>query len=248
MVFDFNMSQSFENNVFFDKPHVLIMAGGFGKRLAPLTDNIPKPMLDVAGKPFLERIIEKLALLEIRSISISTHFMADVIKDYFDDGARWGVNIDYIHENLPLGTGGALGLLPDSIDKDLLMLNGDILTEIDIPKFLAFHQKNKAKITIATRNYDYEFPYGVVDIDNQSKITALVEKPITTYSISGGVYVLHKDVHQNVPKGEKYDVTEIIERYIRNKENVMSFKAEGFWLDIGRKSDYEKANAYYKDK
>jgi len=127
-------------------------------------------------------------------------------------------------------------------------MNGDILTEIDILKFVEFHQKNNSKITIATRQYDMQFPYGVVDFDENRQITALVEKPVTSYSISGGVYVIDKSVYQNAPKGKKYDMPDIISKYIDEKEKVLSFNADGFWLDIGRKSDFEKANKYFENK
>ena len=165
----------------FDNP-VFLMAGGFGTRLYPLTQNCPKPMLKVGGKPILELILQSFVEAGFHRFFISTHYLPEVIREHFGDGSRWNVNIQYIHEESPLGTGGALGLLPhDDIDLPIFLMNGDLLTRVDYQSLLEFHLLHDGAATLCVREYESQVPYGVVQSEGH-RITQIVEKPIQKYS------------------------------------------------------------------
>lgn len=160
-----------------DNP-VFLMAGGFGKRLRPLTDNCPKPMLKVGDKPILEQILLNFVEAGFHRFYISTHYMPDVIRDYFGNGEKWGVSIQYVHEEEPLGTGGALGLLPhDEIDLPIFMMNGDLLTSLNLHSFLEFHESHGSVATMCVREYEHQVPYGVITSEG-TQIKSMVEKPV----------------------------------------------------------------------
>ncbi|MCD4824105.1 MAG: nucleotidyltransferase family protein [Phycisphaerae bacterium] len=221
----------------------LIMAGGFGQRLMPLTENTPKPMLSVGGQPLLEKTIKRLRDISIENITISTHFQAEKIRGFFGDGSELGLNIDYIHESHPLGTAGALGLM-EPADEALLVMNGDILTSLDFNAMLQFHREHDAMFTMGVRQYDVEIPYGVVECDYPI-ITDLQEKPVFTFFINAGIYLLEPKAHQLVPrelpKGQKFNMTDLIHLIRRQGQPVCSFPIFEYWLDIGKHSDYVRA-------
>ncbi|EPR7137295.1 sugar phosphate nucleotidyltransferase, partial [Vibrio vulnificus] len=166
---------------------VFLMAGGFGTRLRPLTDNCPKPMLKIGSKPILETVIRSFIKAGFVNFYISTHYMPELIHAYFGDGSEFGVNITYVHEESPLGTGGALGLLPKDLPKDLplIMMNGDVLTKVDFQRLLDFHVSHDADATMCVREYDYQIPYGVINGEG-NKITSMVEKPIQRFFVNAG--------------------------------------------------------------
>lgn len=226
----------------YDNP-VFIMAGGFGTRLKPLTDTCPKPMLKIGGKPMLEILIERFAKTGFRNIYISTHYLPEVIMDYFGDGRHWGVNIEYIHEEVPLGTGGALGLLPDNIpDLPLLMINGDILTSLDVERLMLFHNAHSPAATMCVRQYEYQVPYGVINCDG-GKVVEMTEKPIHRYFVNAGVYVLSPEIVRCVRKGTSIDMPVLLDSNINDDSDVLMFPIHEYWLDIGRLDDFQRAQA-----
>lgn len=224
----------------YDNP-VFIMAGGFGTRLRPLTDNCPKPMLKVGDKPILETLLNQFLKAGFKNIYISTHYMPEQITGYFGDGSAWGANIRYVYEETPLGTGGALGLLPADIPAlPLIMINGDVLTTVDFEQLLNFHKKYQPVATMCVREYDYQIPYGVVSGDGL-RIIEMQEKPIQRYFVNAGIYVVSPNLFMNVPSQEHIDMPTLLEKEIRKKEDVLMFPIHEYWLDIGRIDDFNKA-------
>ncbi|EDK29084.1 putative sugar-phosphate nucleotide transferase [Vibrionales bacterium SWAT-3] len=223
---------------------VFIMAGGFGTRLKPLTDSCPKPMLKVGGKPILETLIRNFIKAGFQNFYISTHYMPEQIENYFGDGTDLGVNITYVHEDEPLGTGGALGLLPDDLPKGLplIMMNGDVLTKVDFQRLLDFHNENQADTTMCVREYDYQIPYGVINGEG-NKITSMVEKPIQRFFVNAGIYVVSPEVIHSVPLNHKIDMPTLLEQHMEQRNNILMFPIHEYWLDIGRMDDFNRAQA-----
>ncbi|MGH1429902.1 MAG: nucleotidyltransferase family protein [Neptuniibacter sp.] len=221
---------------------VFIMAGGFGKRLRPLTNDCPKPMLNVGGRPILETLIRSFKQAGFRNFYISTHYMPDLIMKHFGDGTALGVKITYVHENEPLGTGGALGLLPNDLPArlPLIMMNGDVLTKVNFERLLEFHNQNGADATMCVREYDYQIPYGVVNGEG-SKVTSMVEKPIQSFFVNAGIYVLSPSVVDAVSKGQKIDMPSLLEQRVSQDNDVLMFPIHEYWLDIGRMEDFNRA-------
>nr|WP_306173952.1 nucleotidyltransferase family protein [Pseudoalteromonas shioyasakiensis] len=237
------MLKSFLSKPYFDNP-VFLMAGGFGTRLRPLTDNCPKPMLEIGNKPILETVLLSFVKAGFRNFYISTHYMPALILNHFGDGRKWGVNITYIHEDKPLGTGGALGLLSRTISQDLplILMNGDVLTKVDFARLLEFHNGNKADATMCVREYEYQIPYGVIS-GQGNRITEMVEKPIQRFFVNAGIYVLSPNVVNSVPQDTNIDMPTILERQISQEKDVLMFPIHEYWLDIGRMDDFNRAQA-----
>ncbi|ELY7391634.1 nucleotidyltransferase family protein [Cronobacter universalis] len=224
----------------YDNP-IFIMAGGFGTRLRPLTDNCPKPMLKIGDKPILEILIEQFLKAGFKNIYISTHYMPEQITNYFGSGEFWGANIQYIHEETPLGTGGALGLLPEDVpDLPLLLINGDVLTTVDFERLLQFHNKYAPVATMCVREYDFQIPYGVINGDGH-RIISMEEKPVHRYFVNAGIYVISPDLFKQVPKKQKIDMPTLLEKHISLQQEVIMFPIHEYWLDIGRMDDFNKA-------
>lgn len=225
-----------------DNP-VFLMAGGFGTRLRPLTNNCPKPLLKVGDKPILEITLLNFIKSGFENFYISTHYMPEMIQEHFGDGSKWGVNITYIHENSPLGTGGALGLLPDDLPSlPLIMMNGDILTNIDFQKLLSFHSNENADATMCVREYEYQIPYGVIQGEH-GLISSMVEKPVQLFHINAGIYVINPSVVKKVAASQVIDMPTLLEMNIAQQGKVMMFPIHEYWLDIGRMEDYQRAQA-----
>lgn len=224
----------------YDNP-VFIMAGGFGKRLRPLTDNCPKPLLKIGDKPILETIISNFIDAGFHQFYISTHYMPEMIHDHFGDGSAMGVAIHYIHEEVPLGTGGALGLLPKSLpDIPIIMMNGDILTKVDFTQLIKYHQEQNAVATMCVREYEYQVPYGVIEGDGK-KITGMVEKPCYKYFVNAGIYVINRSILDEVLVGQVVDMPTLLESFIEKGEYISQFPLHEYWLDIGKMNDFEQA-------
>ncbi|HEX5436195.1 MAG TPA: nucleotidyltransferase family protein [Gemmatimonadaceae bacterium] len=219
----------------------VIMAGGFGKRLLPLTEHVPKPMLPVGGRPLLERTIERLRDAGIRRVAITTHYLADHIASHFGDGCAHGVELDYLTEQFPLGTAGALRLLR-TVDEPLLVMNGDILTSVRFPAMLAFHRRHEAMLTVGLRKCDLEIPYGVVDCE-EAAIIAVREKPRMSFLVNAGVYVVESAAQRFIPAGRRFDMTDLIAQLLADGQRVVGFPIVEYWLDIGQHTDYEQAQA-----
>ena len=228
----------------YDNP-VFLMAGGFGTRLKPLTDNCPKPLLKVGDKPILETVLLSFIKSGFHNFYISTHYLPEMIRDYFGNGEKHDISITYVHEDEPLGTGGALGLLPDDLpDLPLLMINGDVLTTIDFNKVLNFHSKHQAAATMCVREYEYQVPYGVVESKGDT-IISMVEKPIQRFFVNAGIYIVGQDIVQAVKKGQHIDMPTLLEENINRGANILKYPVHEYWLDIGRMDDYTRAQADY---
>jgi len=223
-----------------DNP-VFIMAGGFGTRLQPLTDHCPKPMLRVGDKPMLEHIISQFITHGFHNFYISTHYLPEVIRCHFEDGSRWNVKIQYIHEESPLGTGGALGLLPKQLPPlPLIMVNGAVLTKLDYTKLLRHHEKQKFDATVCVREEEHRVPYGVIETEEQL-ITNMVEKPTYRYKINTGIYVLNPEVIASVQLSQRIDMPTLLERHRADGKHIGTYTSYDYWLDIGQMKDYQKA-------
>lgn len=219
----------------------VVMAGGFGTRLRPLTEELPKPMLPVGDRPLLERILNRLQQAGIQQVNITTHYMPEKITDYFGDGSDFGLSIRYVSEAQPLGTAGALSLI-ETPDEPLLVLNGDILTSLDFGAMLAFHREHRADLTVAVRQYDLQVPYGVLLCEG-AEVRQIREKPTYSFFVNAGIYLLQPEAHRYIPGGQRFDMPELIERLIEEGRRVVSFPIVEYWLDIGHPDDYARAQA-----
>ena len=217
----------------------LVMAGGYGYRLRPLTEEIPKPMLPVGGRPLLELLIEQLRNAGISRVNLATHYKGDVISRHFGDGHDFQMDIQYIEENQPLGTAGALRLLEES-DEPLLVINGDILTEVDFRAMLDYHQENVADMTVAVKEHEVRLPYGVVDFDGIN-IVSISEKPVLRHFINAGIYLLNPRCLRYIPAAQPYDMPDLIRKLIEEGRRVVSFPVHEQWVDIGQAEDYQRA-------
>jgi len=222
----------------YDNP-VFLMAGGFGTRLKPLTDHCPKPLLKVGDKPILETVLLSFVKSGFHTFYISTHYLPEMIKEYFGNGEKWGVSISYIHEEQPLGTGGALGLLPKDLPNlPVIMMNADVLTKVDLEALLAFHNENDANATMCVREYEYQVPFGVIETEG-SKIISMVEKPIQRFHVNAGIYVVGRKIIEQVKSNEVVDMPTLLGRNL--DERVLMFPFHEYWLDIGRIDDFNRA-------
>jgi dTDP-glucose pyrophosphorylase len=217
----------------------VVMAGGEGRRLRPLTEETPKPMLPVGGRPLMELIIDQLRAVGIRKFNIATHYHAQKIIDHFGNGDGFGVDIEYTREEAPLGTGGALGLMTPPTDP-VLVINGDILTDIDFRAMHAFHEEHLAQLTVAVRRYEVQVPYGVVECDGV-RLVGLREKPELNFFVNAGIYLLEPSVYRHIPANKHLNMTDLIDLLITRGESVVSFPVREYWLDIGKHADYERA-------
>ncbi len=218
---------------------VVLIAGGFGKRLHPLTEQCPKPLLKLGNKPILESIIQDFIEQGFPRFFISTHYKSNLIKEYFSDGSDLGCEILYINEEKPLGTAGCLGFLPDTISQDFIVMNADVITKINFQNLLNFHQEQARLATMCIREMVHKLPYGVVSVD-YPHVSRLREKPEYTDFINAGIYALNKKVLERVGKGEHLDMTDLLEQLINKGRNVVAFPIHEYWMDIGRMEDYEK--------
>ena len=224
----------------YDNP-VFLMAGGFGTRLKPLTDNCPKPLLKVGDKPILETVLLSFIKSGFYNFYISTHYLPEMIQEYFGDGSKWGISINYVYEEQPLGTGGALGLLPKNLpDLPVIMMNGDVLTKVDLEALLSFHNKNNANATISVREYEYQVPFGVIESEGNN-ITSMVEKPIQRFHVNAGIYVVGRKIIEQVNDNEVIDMPTLLGRFLG--DSVLMFPFYEYWLDIGRMDDYKRAQS-----
>jgi dTDP-glucose pyrophosphorylase len=218
----------------------VVMAGGYGTRLRPLTDELPKPMLRVGDRPLLELIVEQLRHAGIRQVNLATHYKGDVISEYFKNGENFGVDIRYVKEDQPLGTAGALSLI-EQMDEPLLVMNGDILTRVDFRALLNFHREHSAELTIGVRHYEFRVPYGVIET-NGVEVTGISEKPLVRQFINAGIYLLNPSVLRLIPNGQAYDIPDLIARLLEEKRTVVCFPIREYWLDIGKSDHYDQAN------
>ena len=223
---------------------VVLMAGGLGSRLQPLTTERPKPLLNVGHKPLLETILENLVQSGFRRFYIAVNYMADMVKSHFGDGRKWDCEISYLEERAYLGTAGALGLLETKTSQPIVVMNGDVLTKINFENLLDFHREQRSKATMCVREYRAQIPYGVVEIAG-NRIRGIIEKPIRTDFVNAGIYVLNASVLEMVRGGEKLDMTDLFSEIIEQGDATAAFPIWEYWIDIGRIDDFEKANVDY---
>lgn len=217
----------------------VIMAGGLGSRLRPLTETTPKPMLPVGDRPLLQRTIEQLGQAGIRTISITTHYQAEKIRQHIGDGSSFGAVVQYSHEHQPLGTAGALRQLDTGDDQPLLVINGDVLTTVNYRAMLDYHLEHAAELTMGVRRYAMEVPYGVVECEGAA-VRELREKPEIGFFVNAGVYLVEPRLCGEIPENRHFDMTDLIDALVAGGRRVVSFPIHEYWLDIGRIDDYER--------
>jgi dTDP-glucose pyrophosphorylase len=229
------------------KPNrVVLMVGGLGTRLRPLTDHIPKPMLKVGDKPILETIILNFKKHGFTNIILSVSYKAEVIESYFGNGSNFGVNIEYIHEEKRMGTAGALSLMREKLNEAFFVMNGDLLTNLNFETMMEYHLNNNSLATMGVRAYDFQVPYGVVNVEGK-EILSIEEKPTHHFFVSGGVYILDNQVLNLIPNNEYYDMPTLFENVIAKKMKSISFPIREYWMDIGRLEEFKKANDEYHE-
>lgn len=223
----------------------VIMAGGRGSRLHPLTEHTPKPMLPIGDRPLLEILIEQLRESGIKRVNITTHHNGQKIADHFGDGRQFDVELNYVTEDRPLGTAGGLGLMGVP-DETVLVINGDILTRVDFQAMLAFHGAQGADLTVGVRQYDMRVPFGVIECEGVT-VRRLTEKPQLNFFVNAGIYLLEPSVYRFLPSGQPCDMTDLVQRLLDQGRPVVSFPIREYWLDIGQPADYEQAQEQAKD-
>jgi dTDP-glucose pyrophosphorylase len=220
----------------------VIMAGGRGNRLSPLTETTPKPLLRIGGKPVLEIMVERLRSAGFREIVMTVHYLNHMIEEHFGDGRRFSVNIGYRREDEPRGTAGSLIELRNHFDRPFLLVNADILTKCDFREMLAFHERHHALMTVGTVPYTVDMPYGILEVDGE-RLAGVTEKPRFDFLINAGIYVVSpRAVELGVPPTGAIDMPDVIAKLMELKQHVVAFPIREYWLDIGRHPDLEKAN------
>ncbi len=225
---------------------VVLMAGGLGTRLGELTKDCPKPLLRVGNKPVLETILENCIEYGFKRFYISVNYKAGMVKDYFGDGSRWGVEIKYIEEKKRLGTAGSLGLLPEIPTLPLLVMNADVLTKINFKHLMEFHEEHKSIATMCVREYEFQVPFGVVQLDNH-RLRNILEKPVHQFFVNAGIYVLNPEAVSRVPHNDYFDMPALFDKLLQAQLETTAFPIREYWLDIGRKDDFERANGDYDE-
>lgn len=243
-VVDLKILEQFLKGRRHDNP-VILMAGGEGKRLYPLTKDCPKPLLKVGGKPILETIIENFISQGFHSFYLSVNYKAEMIESYFGDGSKWGCEISYLRENAQMGTAGALSLMPKDVQGPFIVMNGDVLTKTNFETLLNFHREERADVTMCVREYDFQVPYGVVRL-NGVQIQSIDEKPVHTFYVNGGIYVLNRSALDLIPNSTATDMPEVFSRIVGEKGKACAYALREYWLDIGRGDDFERASVDYK--
>jgi NDP-sugar pyrophosphorylase family protein len=219
----------------------VIMAGGKGERLRPLTETVPKPMLHVGNKPIIEHNIDRLIQFGVREIYISINYLGDQIKNYFGDGSSKGISIRYVEETEPLGTIGALSLIPEFEEETIFLINSDLLTNIDLEQFYTNHHDAGANMSVASIPYRVQVPYAVLEAQDE-RVLGFVEKPGYNYHVSAGMYLIARDALMKwLPKKGFYNATDFMEKLIAEQGKLIHYPHTGYWLDIGKYADYIKA-------
>ena len=223
----------------------IILAGGKGRRLAPYTTVFPKPMMPVGERPILEILIRQLKHYGCREVFIAAGHLAELIKAFFGRGEKLGVNIRYSVEDTPLGTAGPLALI-DGLDDDFLVMNGDLLTTLNFRDFYAYHRRVRSMSTIATHSRTTRIDLGIVHMDGGSHVIGYTEKPELIHEVSMGVYCFNRSVLRWIPRGEFMDFPDLVQTLIKKRRKMMAYMFDGFWLDIGRPDDYQRAGEEFE--
>lgn len=223
---------------------VVIMAGGLGTRLLPLTANCPKPMLPIGDRPILEHTLTALAEQGFREFHFAINYLGDMVEDHFGDGSRWGVTINYLRERQRMGTAGALSLLPSRPETPFLIMNGDVLTKLNFNQLLDMHEANGATTTMCVRQYEYQVPFGVAQI-SEDRLVMIEEKPIMRHFVSAGIYVVQPNVLDHIPVDCFFDMPQLLNKLLGHHEAVHVYPITEYWLDVGRHDDMQRAIADY---
>ena len=217
----------------------VVMAGGYGSRLMPLTESVPKPMLPVGDRPLLERTIQQLRRSGIREVHLTTHYLPEAIEEHFGDGTAFGVKLAYFNEDLPLGTAGGLKQVKRA-DGPFVVMNGDVLTGVSFQDMFLYHREHRADMTVGVRKWEMPVPFGVVDCDDV-QVRALREKPLVTLFINAGIYLLEPRVCEYIPDGQYFDMTDLVQKLLDERLTVVSYPIVEYWQDVGRHEDYQQA-------
>lgn len=223
---------------------VVLMAGGIGSRLMPLTEDTPKPLLEVGERPILETILVGFREQGFRNFFISVHYRASMIEDYFGDGSKWDAEVRYLREDQQLGTAGALSLLPEPPDLPIIVMNGDLLTKVRYKQILEFHREQRAMATMAVRDYSFQVPFGVVTTE-QERIIGIHEKPVRQFFVNAGIYVLEPAVLKLIPPNTRFDMPDLFHRLLEEGLRTVAFPVREYWRDIGRMDDFLMASGEY---
>jgi dTDP-glucose pyrophosphorylase len=235
---DFALDEKSDNTV-------VVMAGGLGSRLSPLTRDVPKPLIEVGGKPILETILDNFRAFGFRDFFFSVNYLSEQIKSHFGDGSGWGVSIRYLEEREQLGTAGSLSLLPARPVHPLLVMNGDVLTKINFLQLLEFHRQQGSAATMCVREYDLQVPYGVVRPEG-ARIVSVDEKPVHRFFVNAGIYVLEPDALNCIPADSHFDMTSLFQHLIAQQKHTSAYPIREYWLDVGRHDDLERARNDFK--
>lgn len=220
----------------------ILMAGGEGKRLRPLTENTPKPLLIVGDKPIIEYNIDRLINFGIKKINLSINYLGEQLVDYFKDGASKGIEISYVKEDKPLGTIGSVLLVENFYNDDIIVMNSDLLTNIDFSDFFKAYKESDADMAVATTSYHVDVPYAVLEVeDDGAVVKSLKEKPRYTYYSNAGIYIMKKKLLKMIPENEFYDITDLMDRVLEMNLKLITYPINGYWLDVGKHEDFKKA-------
>ncbi|MDA9213976.1 nucleotidyltransferase family protein [Bacteroidia bacterium] len=224
----------------------MIMAGGRGERLKPLTDNTPKPLLKVGDKPIIENNIDRLNTYGVDDVWISLGYLGEQLENHLKEGVEKSMRINYVREKEPLGTAGALGLVDGFNHDDVLLMNSDLLTNLDFEDFYLFHKEQNADITVVCIPYRVNIPYAIMETE-QSRVVGFKEKPTMTYFSNGGIYLIKRELLNLIPKNTKFNATDLMENAISEGKKVAAYNFSGYWLDIGKPEDFEQAQTDIKN-
>lgn len=227
-----------------NKNQVVLMLGGLGTRLRPLTNDIPKPMLKVGNKPIVETIVDSFKQYGYKNFIFSVNYKKEVIQNYFQTGEAFGVTIEYVEEEKRMGTAGALSLIENQPTEPFFVMNGDLLTQVNFNQLIQFHLGQGAIATMCVREYEYQIPYGVIET-NGTELIGIKEKPLHRNFVNAGIYVLSPEVFDYIPQDTFYDMPMLFEKLIEVGKKTSVFPIHEYWLDIGQITDFEKAKVYY---
>jgi dTDP-glucose pyrophosphorylase len=226
---------------------VVLMAGGEGRRLHPLTKDVPKPLLKVGTQPILETIMERFVEAGFKRFFLSVNYLAEQIEDYFGDGSSRGISITYLREDTKMGTAGALRLLPERPEQPFFVMNGDILTNLDFPRTLEFHAEQRVSATMCVREHLTQVPYGVVEMDGH-RLLGITEKPVTRHFVNAGIYVLGAEVLDVIPQGDEiFDMPQLFQSLVAAGRTCAAMPVREYWLDVGQMADFQRANTEFTE-
>ncbi len=221
---------------------VVLMAGGAGVRLRPLTENTPKPMLPVGGRPLLETVLGQVRSAGFSRVLMAVNYRSEVIEEHFGDGSDFGVEIEYLHETRPLGSAGALRLAAMELDRPFIVMNADLLTNVNLASLMRFHAEEENLVTVGVRRYALELPYGIIEIEG-TRVRSLREKPSLGFFVNAGIYAVDPAALSLISSlAERFDMTDLVEAALTRGSPVGAFPVREYWLDVGQLTDYDRAH------